>query len=262
MDDGPLHAVDLAFALGLGLLPAVIVLTVAEPLIGLGEACIVTDRRILFKRGLFRPEIATIPLSDIDHVDFNGAALQFGGSGRTLDILAVRNGLTAPVLARILPGWFPDAGRPMASANHILETGERLIFRWPSPWFGRILRGGMLGMAGFFAWTAYGDVIDGDSSGVWMSGFFTVLALSQVIDRPAGRYGWSCLVTDRRLLQHFDWDASRYEEIPLAEIEADWRSQFADKLAATHNGRNLDIPAKGKDAERVLAAIQAAKGEA
>jgi len=262
MDDGPLRLVDLAFSFGIGLLPAAIVLTVAGPFIGLGEACIVTDQRILCKKGLFRARISEMALSDIDRVDFGGALLRLGGAGRTLDIPAVRNGLTASVMAQILPRWVPDAGRPMVSVGRILEPGERLIFRWPSPWFDRILRSGMLCMAGGFAWMVYGNGIDGDWSAVWMNGFFTVLALSLVIDRPTGRHDWSYLITDLRLLRNFDWDHSRYEEIPLAEIEAEYRSQFAEKLAATHNGRELDIPAKGRDAEQILAAIEAAKGAA
>lgn len=262
LEDIPEHPIILTFAVGVGLLPAAIVLGMAGPFIGLGEACVFTDRRILFKQGLFRPRIAEMTLSGIDRAEFGGALLRLGGAGRTLDIPAVRNGLTAPVLARILPRWVPDAGKPMARPGHILQPGERLIFRYPSPWFNRVLRGLMLCMAGFFAWTGYGDLIDGDWSGAWNGAFYIVIMLSLVTNGATGRHGWYCIVTNRRLLQHFDWDPSRYEEIPLAEIDAEWRSRFADKLTARHNGRDLDIPAEDKDAERVLAAIEAAKGGA
>lgn len=248
--------------IGLALLPSVVLIVVMGPMLGLGEACIITGRRILVKRGLFRPRIDEMALADIEVVEIGGSALFIRGGGRTLAIQAHRNGLTAEVMARALPRWFPDAGKPIVKLGRILQPGERLIFRYPSPWFGRVLQGLMLCLALFFLWGGYGELIDGDWRGVLIQTMLAAIMLWLAYAPSGGRHGWYSAVTDRRLLQYFDWDHSRYEEIPLAEIEAEWRSQFGEKLAARHRGENLDVPAKGKDAERVLAAIEAAKGAA
>lgn len=257
IEDIPVHPLILPFLLFTGLIPAAVVLAFAGPKFGLGEACVITDRRIMFKRGLFRPRIDEMPLADIEDAESGGSSLFIRGGGRTLEMQAYRNGLTTEVMARILPRWFPDAGKPAVRLGRILQPGERLIFRYPSPWFNRVLRGLMLCLILLFLWDGYEVLVDGNWRGVLRQVFWIFLMLSAL---PRVKNDWSSAVTDRRLLQHFDWDHSRYEEIPLAEIEAEWRSRFAEKLAARHNGRNLDVPAKGKNAERVLAAIEAAKG--
>ncbi len=229
------------------------------PWIGLGETCLVTDRRFLAKRGLFHPTVDEMALAGIEEAAFEGTMLHIKGRGRRFELQAPRNGLGAEVLARVLPRWFPDPGRPAARLGNVLEPGETVIFRWPSPWFNRLLWALSFGLVGLFLWSGYGSVLKNDWSGVLSASFFIFVMLSVL---PDIRADWHSVVTDRRLLQRFDWDATRYLDIPLADIEADWRSRFAEKLTASWRGQDLDIPATKDAAERVLAAIEAAKGAA
>ncbi len=261
----------LADGTGPGLLAAVSVVALLDliliaalglfvgPWIGLGETCLVTDRRILAKRGLFRPTVEKLALADVEDAAFEGTMLHIKGSGQTLEVQAPRNGLGADVLARILPRWFPDPGRPAAPLGKVLEPGEIVLFRWPSPWFNRVLWALFFGLVGLFLWNGYGSVLKNDWSGVLSASFVIFMLLSAL---PDIRTDWQSVVTDRRLLQWFDWNATRHLDIPLADIEADWRSRFAEKLAATWRGHDLDIPARNDHAERILAAINAAKGAA
>jgi hypothetical protein len=229
------------------------------PWIGLGETCLATDRRIRFKRGLFRPTVDEMALADVEDAAFAGSMLKITGAGRTLELQAHRNGLGAKILARILPQWFPDPGRPTARLGNVLEPGETVIFRWPSPWFNRVLWALSFGVVGFLLWSGYGSYLRDDWSGVLTMSFFVFLMLSVL---PDIRADWQSVATDRRLLQRIDWDATRYQDIPLAEIEADWRSRFGEKLAASWRGQDLDIPARNHAAARVVEAIRAAKGAA
>ncbi len=250
----------LLYAVAVGFIPfgvGAAAVVAAGRIFGLGEACLVTDRRIVAKRGLFRSTVDQMALADIEDAGFEGSMLYIRGGGRTLELQAYRNGLGAAVLARILPQWFPDAGRPMARLGKVLQPGETVLFRFPSPWFNRALCALFLGAAGFFLWSGYGSYLRDDGSGVLIMSFFVFLMLSVL---PDIRADWRSVVTDRRLLQRFGWDATRYQDIPLADIEADWRSRFAEKLAASWRGQDLDIPASKDAAARVLAAINAAKG--
>jgi hypothetical protein len=72
-------------------------------------------------------------------------------------------------------------------------------------------------------------------------------------------YRWQLAVTDRRLLRRLDYDPSRYEAFPLDEVEAIPPSPFGDRLFVKLHGREVQLPAKGKDAQRIREAIEAAR---
>lgn len=249
--------------LGLVMLGAVLLLGVVSIpmtlMLAPFEACIVTDRRILFRPSLRRPEISEITLSEIEDVGFRGNELRIAAPGQVVTLQPDRLGIGAVLLTRILPKWFPEGGKPVDRPGRLLNPGERIVFHFPPRYLGWVGKISAICFAGLFLSIGYSDFVERDWAGILSTIVLAAMILWHWYPARDDRHGWYSLVTNRRLLQHFDWDHSRYEEIPLAEIEAEWRSQFAEKLAARHNGRDLDIPAKGKDAERVLAAIEAAK---
>jgi hypothetical protein len=66
------------------------------------------------------------------------------------------------------------------------------------------------------------------------------------------------LVTDRRLLMRNGDEG--YEELPLAEIEAVTPYRLGDGLFVTGGTQKIVVPCKQKAADRIRAAIAAAKG--
>jgi hypothetical protein len=225
---------------------------------GFGEGCTVTDRRVLVRRGLFDRRRTEFRFAEIEHAAVRNERLKLSGGGRRLELRLRRHQLNAGLLSRILPRWFPEAGRPMARLGRILEPGERVVFRYPPAWTGRVLPVIAGAAILVLAWDLWGNLAGGEGSGLVFSLTGIYLMLAVLAAPPAGRQGWWIVVTDRRLLRRIDWDWTRYEEIPLAEIEAGWRTRFAQRLAASHEGEELDIPVRGKAAARVLAVIEGA----
>lgn len=225
---------------------------------GFGEGCWVTDRRIVVRRGMLDRRRSEFRFTDVEHAAIRNERLKLSGAGRNLELRLRRHQLNAGLLSCILPRWFPEAGRPMARLGRILEPGERVVYRYPPAWAGRVLPALAYAAILFLAWDLWGNLAGGDGSGLVFSLTGIYLMLTLVAAPPAGRQGWWVAVTDRRLLRRIDWDWTRYEAIPLGEIEAGWRTRFAERLAARHAGEDLDIPARGRAAARVLAAIEGA----
>ena len=73
---------------------------------------------------------------------------------------------------------------------------------------------------------------------------------------------WGTVVTDRRLLRTLPHDTARYEEFPLASVETVPPAIFGDRLFVRLRGEDVQLPAKGETADRIRAAIEAAKGAA
>ena len=225
---------------------------------GIGEGCTVTDRRILMRHGLLSRRGTEFRFADVAHAAIRNGVLKLANEGQSLHLRLRRHQLNAGLLSQILPRWFPAAGEPVARLGRILEPGETVVFRYPPAWANRWLPAVAGIVILFLAWDLWGNLSGGEGSGLVFSLTGIYLMLTLVAAPPAGREGWWTVVTDRRMLQRIDWDWTRYEVIPLSEIEARLRTRFARKLAARHAGEDLDIPARGKAAARVLAAIEGA----
>lgn len=67
------------------------------------------------------------------------------------------------------------------------------------------------------------------------------------------------MVTDRRLLRGLAHDPARYEEFPLATVEAVPPAIFGDRLYVKLRGEEVQLTAKGKAATSIRKAIEQAK---
>lgn len=215
----------------------------------------ITEKRIIVLGGLLRRRREEMPLEAIEDAKYEAGKLILDGDGRTVTIPAKR--IPAEILTRSLGRWFPTSGHRPWRLGRDLQPGETVLFRAPSRWeyaypacMLTVLVAWVLGeYVGMPSWTPHSLVIPS-----------LLLTFTALLVRDA--YRSNLVVTNRRLLRRLDYDSSRYDELPLSEVEAMPQSPFADRLFVKIRGNEIQLPAKGKDAERIRAAIQAAKGAA
>jgi hypothetical protein len=225
------------------------------------EPWTVTDRRVIARRGLWRPEYRQIRLAAIDGAEWNGGQLILQAGGERLTIQGAA--IPAELLARLLPRWFPDAGQPMARLRRILQPGEKVLFRdgavfpsWAMLFF--FLLAAAIVLPGFIEDLAAGEW---GKALIWL--VFPVIMLSTWTANPLRDKGWRTAVTNRRLLVRMERDDSRYEEFPLADLEDEHPGSPTEILTLRHGERIFSIhPGSAKKGKRILDAIKNAKGEA
>lgn len=173
----------------------------------------------------------------------------------------------------------------MASLEDMLEPGERVIARDPEAtvmWFTRLSVAVMIGAVVWFALD--GDVI----LALLMAGGTALLILPDILKPSRGLYRWQAAITDRRLVYRSD-NGAGYVTIPMTDIEileprdpeelfADpseearkivkllgksrIRASMGDSIAVRHGARIFSFPVNKRGANRIRAAIEAARGEA
>ncbi|MDH5558270.1 MAG: hypothetical protein OEZ03_13015 [Alphaproteobacteria bacterium] len=225
------------------------------------ERWTVTDRRIIARRGLWRPEYRQIRLAAIDGAEWSSGQLVLRAGEDRLTILGAA--IPAELLARLLPRWFPDAGQPMARLGRILQPGEKVLFRdgavlssWTMLFF--FLLAAAIVLPGFIEDLAAGEW---GKALIWL--VFPAFMLSTWTTNPLRGKGWQTAVTDRRLLVRMERDDSRYEEFPLAELEDEHPGSPTEILTLRHGERIFPIhPGSAKKGKHILDAIRNAKGEA
>ncbi len=166
-----------------------------------------------------------------------------------------------------------------------LQPGERLMARDPEAlvmWFVRVCAAVV---AGAVVWT----VLDGDAiSALLAVCAFALIVLPGMLKPSGGLLRWQAAVTDRRLIYRTG-DGIGYEAVPLSEIEilelrdpeeilADpgkeagklvrllgerrIRRGADDSIGIQHGGQSFYFQTGQQKAERIRAAIAAAKGVA
>ncbi|MDH5750310.1 MAG: hypothetical protein OEY85_13450, partial [Rhodospirillales bacterium] len=211
----------------------------------------ITDCRIISLDGLLRRSRQEIPLSAIEDAKYEDAKLTLSGRGKVVQIRAKQ--IPADVLCSALTEWFPSAGQPVQRLGHILDADETVLFRQPSRWDYAYPAAAL----SLFIWLAMGQQDWAPRGNLTLA---ILLVVAGLLFRDA--YRWTVAITDRRLLRRLSYDPSRYEAFPMSEVEAVPPSPFGDRLFVKLHGYELQLPAKGKDAERLRAAIEAAKGAA
>lgn len=225
------------------------------------EPWTVTDRRIIARRGLWRPEYRQVRLEAIDGAEWSGGQLILAAGSERLTIQGAA--IPAELLTRLLPRWFPEAGQPMARLGRILQPDEKVLFRdgavFPSwaLWFFFLLAAAIV-LPGFIEDLAAGEW---GKTLTWL--IFPAILLSTWTANPLRGKGWETAVTNRRLLVRMERDDSRYEAFALAEMEDEHPGSPTEILTLRNGERTFSIhPGSAKTGKRILDAIRNAKGEA
>lgn len=213
---------------------------------------VVTDRRLLIRKGAFGSDYTEIRRDLVEEVRFAGTTLTIRAKDHTLE-----TSILLPFARRIVRTLDPaldSTGHAAVKLVELLHPGEAILYRDPSATSLKWTLGSMAALsaaAPVLVWY----LTDFENGMDWFTLAMFYVGLLPTAFTWRRHYGWRAAVTDSRLLVRREHDVSRFDAIALGEIETVERDDKAKRLHISGAGRHLEIPCNNRKSAKLLAAI-------